>query len=180
MQRAEVIEVMTLVQTYWPGWSPPEDADQLDFVIDAWHRLLGDVDQPAAVAAADAIHVSGERFFPAPGPGQLRKRALELIQPKAMPDVDEAWAEVLDKIGRVGRYDTPTWSHGAIAGAVRALGWQYLCNSVDHMADRAHFMRLYGKVADRATFMLTMPPSVLELVADARSVGVGHAGELEA
>jgi hypothetical protein len=173
----DVEKVMFLVAAYWPHWPVPETEKVRNALIGAWHRQLGDLDASVVTAAVDALSARGDKF--APGPGEVRKLAMELSQPKPLLDVDEAWAEVLERIGSVGRYLTPEWSHPAIAGAVLAMGWVRLCESEDHMADRAHFLRLYGKVHDRTMFTMTMPPSVLDVVTQARGLGVGHAGELE-
>lgn len=162
MQRSEIVEVFGLVAALWPAWRLPTDVDEQDVVVGVWFRLLGDLDQSAVAAAVESLACDGREF--APQPGVVRRRAMSFGHRSPLPDVDEAWAEVLATIGRVGRYRTPSWSHPAIEAAVNALDWQRLCSSTDLMVDRAHFLKFYGKAHDRAEFARVMPPSVLAIV----------------
>lgn len=163
MQRDELVEVIGLVAALWPAWKLPTDAAEQDVVVGVWDRLVGDLDQRVVVAAVESIAADGDRF--APQPGQVRRRAVSLSCVSSLPDVDEAWGEVVRKVGEVGRYRVPSWSHPAIKTAVDALDWCRICSSTDLMVDRAHFLKFYGKAHDRAEFARVMPPSVLALTA---------------
>lgn len=167
MTRKELLSMMGLVATYWPHWRLPSDTAELGVTVNAWDRLLGDVAAEAAVAAVEAYAVTGAEF--APGPGVIRRRALELASPSTVPDGDAAWAEVLEQIARVGYIGKPTFSHPAIEETVRAFGWLPLCQSETVMADRAHFLRMYANAAERATFETVAPPSVIALTEKTRA-----------
>jgi hypothetical protein len=174
VQQVELVAVLALIAATWPAWRLPADRDEQDVLVGVWFRLLGDLDQSTVVAAVDALACDGREF--APQPGQVRRRAVALSQPAGLPDVDEAWAEVVAKVATVGRYRVPSWSHPAIRAAVDALGWGQVCSSSDLMADRAHFIRFYGKAHDRAEFARVMPPSVLALTsALAERLALGEA-----
>lgn len=161
MTRLDVIQAMALISTYWPHWRIPTDRDEASSMVDAWGRLLLDLETDQVLAAIEAYAVTGAEF--APGPGVIRKRAIELAAPSALPDGDAAWAEVLDQIARVGYVGTPSFSHPAIDTTVRAFGWLALCQSENQVADRAHFLRMYADVKERATFEAVAPPSVIAL-----------------
>lgn len=176
MERTELLQAMALIATYWPHWKIPTDRHELAAMVDAWTRLLGDVEADAVVAAIEAYAVTGAEF--APGPGVLRKRAIDLLQPVGLPDGDQAWAEVLDQIRRVGYVGRPAWSHPAVETAVQAFGWLALCESTTQMADRAHFLRIYEDVQERVTFEATAPPSVRILVDRVASqLRLSHGGD---
>lgn len=173
MNRTDVIETMALISTYWPHWRIPSDRDEASAMVDAWGRLLGDLDAEAVNAAVEAYAVTGAEF--APGPGVLRKRAIELTTPRGVPLGDEAWAEVLDQIARVGYVGRPQFSHPAIEAAVAAFGWTALCESENQMVDRAHFLKMFEGIRERVTFEAVAPPSVKALVARVQTqLGLGH------
>ncbi|MES1975861.1 MAG: hypothetical protein V4472_25665 [Pseudomonadota bacterium] len=179
MNRTDLPRVMGLISTYWPSWKMPTEGAEADAFVDAWGRLLLDLPSSAVLAAVESYATDGERF--APGPGELRRRAIELGAPNRVPDADEAWSEVCEAITKhgwtVGMADwsappdengqqptkTVAWSHPAIESTVEALGWHYLCTSEDAMADRAHFMRFYGAARQRIERERTMPESVRAL-----------------
>lgn len=107
--------------------------------------LLADL-PPVALKAAAEAHVATCKWFPTVA--ELRAFATQ-AQVGTVPTADEAWGEVVSEISRVGSYDTPVFSHPAITNTVNAMGWRTLCMSEEQMADRAHFLRLYGTCRDR-------------------------------
>ncbi len=170
MTRREVVEAMALVSTAWTNWHLPEAKDEREVLIRAWLRVLGEMDNGSVVAAIDSFVVDAGPF--PPHQGMIAKRAVELEQRasgQAMPEVDQAWAEVQAEVARVGWTGAldprrkPLFSHPAITAAVQAMGWQALCEGDNPMADRAHFLKLYGSVALRAERQALVPGSVREL-----------------
>lgn len=125
--------------------------------------LVADLDGRLVLAAVHTLAAEG-REFPPP-PGVIRSRAVELASADTAPDVDQAWAEVRGAMATVGSWGVPELSHPAVAATVDAMGWKTLCRSEDQMADRAHFLRLYGAATARARRSSMMPPAVAELVA---------------
>lgn len=61
----------------------------------------------------------------------------------------EAWGSVVRALREVGHTATPKFNDPLTAQVVKSLGWQYLCQSEDQMADRAHFMRMYEELRQR-------------------------------
>lgn len=157
MNKTEYARITAEVAMLWPHsrWEVG--------TIRAGEKLLLDLDPGQVMAAVETIAAMGERF--APGPGQLRKQALEMLG-EQVPTADEALAEVHRQIAACGYVRVPEWTHPAIGDTVAAMGgWAALCASEDHMADRAHFLRLYGTVGRRHETAALAPPCVLELLA---------------
>lgn len=167
MTKAEYARIAAELSALWPTsrWEVG--------TLRAGEALLLDLDPSLVLAAVQALAAEGERF--APNPGQLRRRALELAGPR-VPSADQALSEVYSQIAAVGSYGSPEWSHPAVGAAVDALGgWRYLCASEDPMADRAHFLKVYGSVEARHTAEALMPPSVAALLAERVSLSAARA-----
>lgn len=171
MKKDEYARISAELNLLWPSskWEVG--------TIRAGENLLLDLDPEPVMAAVRALAAEGERF--APNPGQLRRRAIELVGPR-IPSPDQALAEVYQQISAIGSYGTPTWSHPAIGAGVDALGgWRYLCASEEPMADRAHFLKVYGNIETRYTAESLMPPSVAELLSNQVNLSAGRVLELE-
>jgi hypothetical protein len=153
MVDAEVATLITLMAQYWPSFAPKDP----DAAIEAWLRMLSDVEPEVAFAAVDQLGAEGREF--APSPGQVRLAAVSLREP-SIPGPDEAWEEIRKGIATTGRYKPPpAWSHPAIAAVVSSIGWQQLCAG-EEMILRAHILKLYPQVAERSQRSAAMPPAV--------------------
>ncbi len=167
MTESHVIELMGLLSIYWPHWRGPLSEHETATWAQNWLRLLGDLDADVVTAALDSL-AAENREHPPP-PGIVRARAVALAAGDAAPDVDEAWSEVQAEIARVGWTGDldprrkPRFSHPAIEPAVKDIGWQALCESTNAMADRAHFLKLYGTAVGRANADALTPPAVRAL-----------------
>jgi hypothetical protein len=104
---------------------------------------------------------------------EIRELAAEIVGGH-LPDGDEAWGEVMDQIRAVGSSASPSFSHDAIAKVVHAMGWRELCASDNQVADRAHFLRLYGSARQRLDRERQVSADVRELAA-----ALGRRYELE-
>jgi hypothetical protein len=150
----EYAVVVSMVSACWPSAAWPRAT------IAAGQRQLLDLDFETTKAAIDDL--AGREF--APNAGQIRKRALELGGASVIPAAD-ALAEMFEQIRRTGYIGTPVWSSPAIGATVDALGgWGAVCASENVEALRAHFLRVYEPMADRAQHIEIMPPSVKELL----------------
>lgn len=107
-------------------------------------RFLEDIDiDRGAEVVATWIAFDGKRF---PRISELRALAAP-----AMPDADQAWEEARRAAGSVGSYRSPSFSHPAIAEAVKAIGWMDICQTpIDQLGTlRAQFGRAYEAVKRR-------------------------------
>lgn len=191
MNDHELSKVLALVSVYWPQTrQPSSDADAV-FMRDAWGRLLFDVDALAVLAAVEQLAAEGDRF--APPPGLIRKRATILLDPGLRSrSPEEGWMMIKQKIRargwtsaldvcpdclrandgediRVRRAECEhhwvTFDDPAVQAFVDAVGWKYLCESENEMADRAHFVKWYPAAVERLSNRAALPESVKLLTA---------------
>lgn len=168
MTDAEIAQAIAYCRVLWPH-SRVADTEQATVIL-AWRGLVADLELRHVRAAIDKLAAEGREH--APPPGVIRRiatRFREDSQTGDLPSADEAWAEVLREISRVGYTIELTgeelqFKHPVIQAAVDALGWGYICRSTDHMADRAHFIRFYETACQRLAFEQAMPPSVRGLI----------------
>lgn len=84
MNVAEVSRIIALTMEYWPSsWQPSQTTH------DAWLLVLGKIDYGVARDAVVRMSVSGAKFYPRPGPGDI-VTAIEA----AFDDPVESLAEV--------------------------------------------------------------------------------------
>lgn len=163
MNDMQITDLVSLCSQWWPNWRAPES---LPVMVKSWRMLLGDLDFDAGLAAL-SVYASEEHAFPPPV-GILRRNAARMAMPGGTaPTVDEAWAEVLAEISRVGlgsEYPggrTPTFAHPATETVVYALGWRQLCESDNQVADRAHFAKMYSERVERDVSTMAEAPNVI-------------------
>lgn len=169
MNEDELSRIVAFVALQWPAFKPTEEQTA------AWEPIIGDLSYAGTKAAVISLAAEGRDF--APNAGLLRQRTLELTT-EGVPEIDRAWAEVLEQVAMTGYYRIPTFSHPAIAAAVDAMGWRNICISEDQMADRAHFLKLYAVTFARHQREALMPAEARKLLEEAAKA-IGHPGELE-
>lgn len=99
--------------------------------------------------------------FP-PAAGQVYERWRTLTAP-AQLGVSDAWGMVQSEIRRVGSWGKPEFSDPVVGRVVAQMGWLELCQSENGMADRAHFMRLYGDLLTRNEQLARLSPASRQL-----------------
>lgn len=110
-----------------------------------WFGFLGDVgDREWEMAVAYAVRNRSV----APTIAELRKVATGGL---GGLDEEEAWGLVVEAVRKVGRYGVPEFEDEALTRAVRAVGWDAICDcGVDGLsAIRAHFYRTYEAMKKR-------------------------------
>lgn len=128
--------------------------EQADF----WFNMLKDLDGHA-VAVAVQQHIMTSPF--SPKISDIRKAVTETSMPKIM-DPAEAWGEVTRAIRNFGIYQTEE----AVASmsettrnVIKYMNFREICLSENHMADRAHFIKLYMQHSEsqRKNLMIAEP-----------------------
>lgn len=76
----------------------------------------------------------------------------------------EAWGSVVKALKEVGSWGKPKFTDPLTARVVDSLGWKYLCQSEDQMADRAHFLKMYEELRQRAERQERLLPEAKQLV----------------
>jgi hypothetical protein len=159
LNRAEVIQLVTVVKALWPGWAQaPATRAEFETTAATWLALLGDIGPNAASAAVQSLSAEGRDF--APAVGVIRRRAIELVDDAAgtaPPAAAEAWREVRELI-RAGAYPQ-TFAHSLVTDVVTAIGWWSLCNG-DEGVGRSNFLRLYAEAVDGHWRARLTPPGL--------------------
>lgn len=151
MNHQEVNDIIRLCAKLWP-WTPAQTTMDADMVR-GWHLALADIDAHDAAEALIHYNRLPTSQFP-PRPGALAQLVLDNRARRdgtAAPDVDQAWAEVWDRVTRIGyeRGVGMSWTHPAITACVTSLGWNVICRDDNPMTIRAHFLRIYSPAAAR-------------------------------
>jgi hypothetical protein len=135
-------------------------------------ELVADLDFAAARRAAIAYAQEAQWL---PSVAELRAAVLA-------PDVPEAagaWSEVCEYVARHGwpaPPDETSFSHPAVFEALRGLGnWQDFCGG-DGAVNRAHFLRVYPAVRERARRDELVAPAYRPALGAAAGPALGAAG----
>lgn len=165
----EIISIIGALKLHFPNFGSRLSDLEWEQMPAAWHQVLHDIPFELLEAAAkNYISVSGSAF--APSDSELRKEALALAT--NTPSAEEAWGEVRRAMGRYGHMTQPDripWSSPLVLRAVRIMDWLSLCMSENEVADRAHFMRIYGTLHEREKRNALMLPEVREVAARLQS-----------
>ena len=164
MLESEAIKTIAIMSAIWPQ-NKLSTASHDVYIAGILH-----FDSIHMQIAIQKLQATCEWF---PSLAAITKAATEANPANRIPLADEGWAEIQTAISRVGRqeglirgYDKGEgWSHPAIAAVVVSMGWVNLCNSMDQMADRAHFIKLYAGAAQRSYEESVMTPTAIDLIA---------------
>jgi hypothetical protein len=158
---------MAPLTRHWPEPTPEQWLD--------YRAILGHL-APEVLAAA-VLKVMATHVYPTfPKPAVILGAANE-VQVPCLRSGAEAWGDVQTAIKRHGRYHPPTGIGGSldvgnydwtfkdpkVLALVKSLGWLYLCESEDGMADRAHFIKAYEQMQERADEALRELPAVADV-----------------
>ena len=137
--------------------------------------LLGDLPDEILMAAT-IHHIASSKWFPSIA--ELRTAATD-IQSRAMGvrSAEEGWINVQKAVRQFGYYGetvdpedgggwrVPSMLSDLEKSAVDALGgWRMLCQSDNAVADRAHFLKIYGNLLTRETDTARMLPQVQQMI----------------
>lgn len=142
MTKAETYELFAVMKIEY------RDIDDSDDRIALWHQVLGDVPYELVNHALQLWLRDTEKGKWPPKPGELRGLSIE--QGCGVPSAEEAWAQVLAEVRRIGSYGSPQFTCEPIRQAVRAIGWREICQSETLGVERAHFFRTYEVYRGRA------------------------------
>ena len=150
--RTEIAKLLGIFGVAYPRHAL--SASQLAQAVPVWEMLLGDLDFGLLEAAAHK-HCTTSQWFPSIA--EIRSLALDMLRlPGAVKTAGEAWEEVRLALSRgehgyrKGHY---AWSSALVERAFNGVGgWQYFNTALMEtaMADRAHFMRIYGELVERS------------------------------
>lgn len=140
MNKQEAAQLVALATANFPSMQDKDMAPTAQL----WLTMLADLPYKLAERALVKVLMTA-RFFPTIA--DIREAARGLVeQSTKLPEPDEAWAEVMQK---VTRYSTPEWSCPEIQQAVRVVGYNAICDSENIGVERAHFFKVYEAIRKR-------------------------------
>lgn len=163
MTREDTIRVLSILRTAYPRFYANMSKTEAENVIDLWSVMFSADDVESVKLALYKLISICE--FP-PSVAEMRK-ALAETQIGYMQDAGEAWGSVVNAIRAYGaaRENEALGSMSEMTRlAVKRMGWTNLCMSEDSMADRAHFLKIYGLIEDRQTQQRQMPLPLQEKI----------------
>jgi hypothetical protein len=169
--RKTIAEMMVILTTVYPSYDTTKDT------VRVYTLLLADISDDLLMAAAQH-HAATSKWFPKPA--ELREAALNIqARAQGIRTPEEAWIEVQKAVARYGSYGesipleegggwrVPTMLDALAREAIVGLGgWRVLCQSDNAIADRAHFMKLYGALLERRQEATALLPQVRKAVAE--------------
>lgn len=133
-----------------------------DETYKVYGRMLEDIPIDVLTQSVEQC-IAESKFFPTIA--ELRDKAFVLMSDVSlMPTSAEAWELVIKEIGRRGFYRSPEFDNPIVAKAVECLGWRQLCTSENGVADRAHFMKTYEVLLERAIRDAKLLPNTRRLL----------------
>lgn len=141
----------------YPNYARDNSPATLEQTLHIYQSLLADI--PVDVLEATAMqHIAGSRFFPTVA--ELREGAMAIAAPQYPPAM-EAWSEFLNAADSYR--PCPEFANPILNAVIRQMGWIDLCRSENQIADRAHFIQAYERLAARAREDAMLLPAVRDL-----------------
>lgn len=138
-------EIWEVLCKAYPDPTKGGDTEQRAGMLNVYYQFLQDLSDEALKAAVTR-HISSSVYFPKVA--ELRKLATDQITVHH-PSAEEAWAHARLAMKKFGYRRKVVFADSAIGKAVEAMGWESLCSSVNEVADRAHFFRIYDSIVAR-------------------------------
>lgn len=164
-----ITKVLIVLRAAYPRYEIREET------AGVYAELLHDLPDDILIAAAQH-HAATSKWFPSVA--ELRTAATD-IQSRALGvrSAEEAWINVQKAVRQFGYYGetvapadgggwrVPSMLSDLEKSAVDALGgWRTLCQSDNAVADRAHFLKIYGNLLTRETDTARMLPQVQQMI----------------
>jgi hypothetical protein len=133
-----------MIKGNYPSYYKDIDEVTSKLTIGMWHSALQDVNATTVFAIAQKYML--QSVFP-PTIAQIREMVVKTINPDSLMSGEEAWETVILAIKKYGYYQQPeafaTFSE-PIRRAVKAIGWQTICQSENIGYERAHFLKTFA------------------------------------
>jgi len=169
--RNDIKKIMAYSGMCFPNFHPilEGEINAVDVLLD----LLWDLDVETLQVAVKACCTEAGRAFP-PSPGEIRGAATNLIARAAgLPTAGEAWGAVMDSFRRTS-FDRPELlGHPLVSEAIRCMGGlEVIGMSENNIADRAHFLKIFEQLRERAMRERLELPAITEYIESKRLVDV--------
>ncbi|HEY5269300.1 MAG TPA: replicative helicase loader/inhibitor [Anaerolineales bacterium] len=167
--RDDIKKIMAYMGMCFPNYHPilEGEINAVDVLLD----LLGDMDIEMLQAALKACCTEPGRAF-APSAGEIRGAASDLhARVAGLPTAAEAWGAVMDSFRRTS-FDKPELlEHPLLKEAIRCMGGlEVIGMSENNMADRAHFLKIFEQLRERAIQETLELPAITEYIESKRLI----------
>lgn len=138
MEKRETAAILAILASAYPYAKVSKETAAM------YHEVLRDLRFGDCERSVGAIVRTSEMF---PSAATIRKEVLRqagLMSPSAA----EGWSQVMVLLRDVGRYGRPQFADPAVQKTVDAIGWREICDSENQGVLRAHFFKLYDKLAE--------------------------------
>lgn len=165
MNEQQFLVISTTIKAAYPNATILPDRASMN----VWYELLKDLEYEACKSSV--IELISTNKFP-PSIAEIREKYSAKTNDR-IKTPGEAYESVMTAISKFGRnepqkaYET---MDEATVKTVKQLGYGYLCNSENMMADRANFMKLYEVIAKEKKIESQLP----EMVQIGNSAAVGQ------
>jgi hypothetical protein len=145
MNQDEATVIVGLALAAYPSQASRIGEKSIAAMRAMWADLLDDLEF-GVVKAALQVHCRSNKWLPSPA----ELRDLVAGGGAAVRSGMDAWGDVLRAVCCYGIHRVPEFGDPLVADAVKAVGWDAICNSENQVADRAHFARVYDSMATAA------------------------------
>jgi hypothetical protein len=153
MTPQETAKILVICSVAFPQYPVSKES------ITLYHELLIDLEYSEVERAVKELLLTTDRWITV---AQIRKTVAQNNSALA-PDRGDAWIEVNSAIKSHGRYQSPQWSHQAVAGAVKIIGWWGLCMSENQETLRSQFWKVYDEQRQKYDHGVLTTPNRLKL-----------------
>lgn len=165
MNKTETVQVITLLAGNYDSIAK-KDATQKQLMVNTWQECLGDLDYKLVLQAVKKTII--ESPYP-PTIHDIRKNAIELVNPSTKRTAIEAWNEAYKMICS-GAYMTQEQFDAHSAEAKKFFGSpaqvRAYATNVDFNMDvvRSNFLKQYELIVDRENKQKLLPPKMQDMI----------------
>lgn len=138
MDKRETAGILALLSSAYPYAKVTKETAAM------FHEVWKDLSFVECQRAVGTVIRTSEMF---PSAAQIRKEVMRQMGVMSSSSA-EAWSEVMNQVREIGRYGRPKFSSQAVTDTVLALGWREICDSENQGVLRAHFFKMYDKMAE--------------------------------
>lgn len=161
--REDIKKIMAYIGMAFPNYHPILDGEinSVDVLLD----LLGDMPIETLQTAVKSCCSQPGRAF-APSAGEIRGVVADLhARAAGLPTGAEAWGATMESFQQTSFNQPELLQHPLVKETVHCMGGlEVIGMSENNMADRAHFLRIFEQLRERALREATELPAITEYV----------------
>lgn len=164
MNQQEAAKLILLLSTNYPNWKLESAGEAMTFL---WAMTFQDIPYKLVETAAFK-HMMSSKFPPTVH--DILEHLSDITSEQLMTP-DEAWGTFLKAVSNFGFYRKKEALESLtddVRSIVEAMGYEYLCQSTNQMADRSHFLKAYTARMERKKSDNLTPTSIKNRIESAR------------